>query len=353
MKEKILRILGGREGIPISGQEICASCQCSRTAVWKAIHSLQEEGYEIDAATNRGYRLLSRPDTLTQWEIGSLLETRWAGRRLEAYYRSEVSTNTIVKKLADDGAPEGTLVVADIQEGGKGRRGREWVTPPPGANIAMSLLIRPKTETAQLAPVTLVAAMAVQAAVEEMVLAGRHAEGVFAQDGKENAKDEAVRDSYSVQIKWPNDIVLCGRKMTGILTELSLEEDRVSYAVVGIGINVNNEAFPPSIADKATSMYLETGRKWHRAELVARVCLHFEKIYELFEKDGFAVLRESYEQALAGRGRAAVVMDREPWEGTIRGVSESGELLIEDKEGKIRAVSSGEVSVRGINGYAP
>lgn len=351
MKEKILRMLAESGDRPLSGQEICDALRCSRTAVWKVINSLKEEGYEFEAATNRGYRLLARPDTLTDWEIGSRLETERFGCRREAYFRSEISTNTIVKKLAEEGAPEGTLVTADIQEGGKGRRGREWVTPPPGANIAMSLLIRPRTDPQLLSPVTLVAAMAVRRAVEEIVLT------TPCQDSKtmacHAAKERLTGDCTKPLIKWPNDIVLNGGKLTGILTELAMEEDRVSYAVVGIGINVNNTDFPKELRGKATSMYLETGRKWSRAQLVANVCKHFEELYEIFEERGFAPLREEYEQALAGLGRKAMIMDRVPWEGEIRGVTETGAVRVCDAQGVIHDLSSGEISIRGINGYSP
>ena len=169
MKEKVLRIFRVHGGSFVSGQEICDALNVSRTAVWKVINALKEEGYEFDAVKNRGYRLVSCPDTLTQWEIASRLDTVIMGCRLEAYFRSHTSTNNVLKKLADEGAPEGTVVVADIQEGGKGRRGREWATPPPGTNIAMSILVRPRIEPGRLSPITLVAAMAVRQAVAGMM----------------------------------------------------------------------------------------------------------------------------------------------------------------------------------------
>lgn len=333
MKEKVLRIFREHGGSFVSGQEICDALNVSRTAVWKVINALKEEGYEFDAVKNRGYRLVSCPDTLTQWEIASRLDTVIMGCRLEAYFRSHTSTNNVLKKLADEGAPEGTVVVADIQEGGKGRRGREWATPPPGTNIAMSILVRPRTEPSRLSPITLVAAMAVRQAVAGMM-------------------DDAAYQK-DIMIKWPNDIVFNGGKLTGILTELSLEEDRVSYAVIGIGINVNNESFPEELRGKATSMYLETGHRWQRAEIAANILKCFEALYRRFESDGFAGLSREYEKNLAGRGKKAMIMDREPWEGTVMGVNEDGAVLVEDHKGGVHEISSGEISIRGINGYSP
>jgi BirA family biotin operon repressor/biotin-[acetyl-CoA-carboxylase] ligase len=147
--------------------------------------------------------------------------------------------------------------------------------------------------------------------------------------------------------------VFNGGKLTGILTELSMKEGAVSYVVVGIGINVNNEDFPEDLRGKATSMYLETGRKWSRAELTARIFSCFEVLYGRFEAEGFASLSREYEKQLAGLGKKAVVMERKPWTGTVTGVNEDGALLIADEAGQVHVISSGEISIRGINDYSP
>jgi BirA family biotin operon repressor/biotin-[acetyl-CoA-carboxylase] ligase len=260
MRETILRMFREHNDGFIPFEEIRRNLDASSKEAMDVIDALKKEGYTFEADDVRGYRLLTHPDTLTRWEIASRLDTYYIGRFLDAFYRVSGSTNDMLKELADAGAPEGTCIVADIQEGGKGRRGREWVTPPPGSNIAMSILLRPRTEPDRLSSITLAAAMAVRQAVEDML-------------------DEAEKQEAAVLIKWPNDIVFNGGKLTGILTELSMKEGAVSYVVVGIGINVNNEDFPEDLRGKATSMYLETGRKWSRAELTARIFSCFEVLY--------------------------------------------------------------------------
>jgi BirA family biotin operon repressor/biotin-[acetyl-CoA-carboxylase] ligase len=351
-------------------EEICRNLDASSKEALDVIDALKKEGYTFEADDVRGYRLLTHPDTLTRWEIASRLDTYYIGRFLDAFYRVSGSTNDMLKELADAGAPEGTCIVADIQEGGKGRRGREWVTPPPGSNIAMSILLRPRTEPDRLSSITLAAAMAVRQAVEDMLdeAEGQEATATMTdategqtgtgmtewQDATAAMADGAEgQASRQVLIKWPNDVVFNGGKLTGILTELSMKEGAVSYVVVGIGINVNNEDFPEDLRGKATSMYLETGRKWSRAELTARIFSCFEVLYGRFEAEGFASLSREYEKQLAGLGKKAVVMERKPWTGTVTGVNEDGALLIADEAGQIHVISSGEISIRGINGYSP
>ena len=163
MKEKILALLRQSNDY-ISGQNLCEQLNVSRTAVWKAVNALKAEGYQIEAVQNRGYRLTGVPDVLTKEEIMSHLHTCWAGCQVEAHEKITYSTNQRVKQLADQGALEGTLVVADVQEGGKGRRGRAWVAPVPGTNIAMSFLLRPEIDPSRASMMTLIAAMAVRAA---------------------------------------------------------------------------------------------------------------------------------------------------------------------------------------------
>jgi BirA family biotin operon repressor/biotin-[acetyl-CoA-carboxylase] ligase len=357
MRETILRMFREHNDCFIPFEEICRNLDVSSKEALDVIDALKKEGYTFEADDVRGYRLLTHPDTLTRWEIASRLDTYYIGRFLDAFYRVSGSTNDMLKELADAGAPEGTCIVADIQEGGKGRRGREWVTPPPGSNIAMSILLRPRTEPDRLSSITLAAAMAVRQAVEDMLDEAEKQEAAVTMtdvtEGQTGTGMTEGQASRQVLIKWPNDIVLNGGKLTGILTELSMKEGAVSYVVVGIGINVNNEDFPEDLRGKATSMYLETGRKWSRAELTARIFSCFEVLYGRFEAEGFASLSREYEKQLAGLGKKAVVMERKPWTGTVTGVNEDGALLIADEAGQVHVISSGEISIRGINGYSP
>ena len=362
MKESLLELFGEHGDGFVSFQKMCGTLDASLAEVMEVIDALKEEGYIFEPDKDLGCRLVSHPDTLTRWELASRIDTRYIGRFLDTYFISPTSTNDLLKKLADRAAPEGTSIVADVQEGGKGRRGREWVTPPPGSNIAMSILLRPHTSPDHLSPITLVAAMAVRQAIADMM--DQEAEdkrtaadkaGQVAED-KSTSEDKAgqvTEDNQQVLIKWPNDIVFNGGKLTGILTETFFEGEKVSYVVVGIGINVNNEDFPEELRQKATSMYLETGRKWSRAELTARIFSCFEELYGRFEAEGFAILSKEYERYMAGLGKKAMVMEREPWEGTVLGINEEGAVLISDAAGFVHEISSGEISIRGINGYSP
>ena len=208
----------------VSGQDICEKLQVSRTAVWKAIRQLGEEGYEIEAVRNRGYHLKMAGDILSYEEIASSLETRWAGKNL-LYFDEVDSTNNVIKREAENGAPHGTLAVADYQSGGKGRRGRVWKSPH-GVGIWMSILLRPELTPSSAPMMTLPAAMAV-------------AEGIRAACG------------LDTKIKWPNDVVVNGKKVCGILTE-AFSCGGGTAVVVGIGINVNTAAFPKELQDRVT-----------------------------------------------------------------------------------------------------
>lgn len=228
MKSEILHILRSQDGY-VSGQELCERFGVSRTAVWKTINQLKEEGYEIEAVPNKGYHITACPDVVSAEEVKSLLETRWAGQNI-AYFSAVDSTNNKAKRMAEEGAPHGTLVIADEQTGGRGRRGRSWNTIP-GAAIAMTLVIRPELPPERASMVTLLMGMAVASGCRELL-------------------------GLPVGIKWPNDAVLDGKKICGILTEMSMEMDAINYLVIGTGINVNMDEFPEEISQVATSLSL-------------------------------------------------------------------------------------------------
>lgn len=312
----------------VSGQQICDRLGVSRTAVWKAVNGLKTEGYEIEAVQNKGYSLISAPDVLTEAEIRSRRQTEWAGSHVEAHERIGYSTNLRARQLADQGAAHGTLVAADVQEGGKGRRGRPWTATAPGENIAMSIILRPELAPIKASMLTLVAALAVRDGVRKMA-------------------------GIEPEIKWPNDVVANGRKLCGILTEMALEAEYIQYIVVGIGINVNNESFDSELAEKATSLRLEAGGPFSRAELVCRVLKHFERYYEIFMRTAdLSALQEDYNGSLSGRNQVVrVLAPGQEWEGISRGISAAGALRVERADGEIEEVTAGEVSVRGIYGY--
>lgn len=323
-KTEILTLLRNG-GDYVSGQELCSKLGISRTAVWKIINQLKEEGYEIEAVQNRGYRLLSSPDVISESEVASRLTTGWVGRNL-IFHQMTGSTNTDAKQAAEEGAAEGTVVTAERQEAGRGRRGRGWVSPE-GCNIYFTLMLRPSCEPEKACMLTLVMALAVAEAVR--------------------------RQGLDAGIKWPNDIVVRGKKICGILTEMSAEPDYIHHVVIGTGINVNQERFPEDIGNTATSLLIEKGERTERAALLADVLKCFEEYYEIFRQTwDFSGLRHSYEELLVNRNAPVTVLDpKGEYRGTALGINETGELLVKREDGRIENVYAGEVSVRGIYGY--
>lgn len=325
MKSEILTLLRERKDY-VSGQELCGRFGVSRTAVWKAIGQLKKEGYEIEAVQNRGYLLRESEDVFGQHELESRMTTRWAGHPV-FFYESLGSTNLQAKQLAEEGCGQGTLVVADMQTAGRGRRGRAWSSPA-GTNVYFTLVLKPEYHPDCVSMVTLVMALAV-------------AEGIRAACGVEAG------------IKWPNDIVAGGKKLCGMLTEMSMERDYIHHVVVGAGINVRQQEFAPEIAERAVSLEQICGQRVSRALLIADVMAAFEKYYECFEREhSLAGLLEQYNGLLVSRDREVCVLDpKGEYRGISRGVNARGELLVELAGGRLAEVYAGEVSVRGVYGY--
>lgn len=237
------------------------------------------------------------------------------------------STNKKAGILAREGCPHGVLVTADVQEAGVGRRGRSWSSEQ-DAGIYMSMVLRPEIETDKASMLTLVAAMAIQKAIEKVCY-------------------EAVP-----MIKWPNDIVLNQKKVCGILTELSLKGTEIDFIIVGIGINVNNTTFPEEISKTASSLLLELGQEVDRELLITEVWKHFKVYYEQFlQTKDISLFQEEYEKVLVNKEEKVRVLDPfGEYTGVAKGVTSTGELIV-DADGKRTLVSGGEVSVRGIYGY--
>lgn len=324
-KTRILKILRNTDGY-LSGQELCEQLGISRTAVWKYMKQLKEEGYEIQSVQNKGYCLMEVPDVLGESEIKSRMETQWVGQRVYFYEKID-STNTQAKRLAEEDAPSGTLVVSDCQVKGKGRRGRVW-TSPKGEAIYMTILLRPQIRPDRASMVTLVMGLSVVQAIRNVL-------------------------GLETSIKWPNDVVLNRKKLVGILTEMSAQMDYIEYLVIGTGINANMTAFSEELKDKATSLRMEMGRPVNRAALIAESMKCFEKNYEIFEKtQDLSGLMEDYQAVLANLNQPVRVLEPgHEYSGIARGINERGELLVEREDGTVTAVYSGEVSVRGLYSY--
>ena len=256
--------------------------------------------------------------------IADQIHTKWAGKTVH-FARETDSTNLWIKRLAKEGAPEGTLALAEFQSAGRGRLGRSWEVPE-GTSVMMSILLRPKFEPQYAPMLTLVMGMAVAKAVKKF--------------------------GFDVSIKWPNDVVVSHKKICGILTEMGVRDGKIDYAVIGVGINVNIREFPEEMADKATSLYLESGREFDRSQIPGLVMEAFEEYYEKFAATcDLSGLKEEYESILANYNQPVRVLAKEPYEGVARGITDGGELLVEKTDGTIVAVSAGEVSVRGLYSY--
>lgn len=329
-RPEILKMLRNAEDY-VSGQEICDRYNVSRTAVWKYINQLRDEGYNVEAVQNKGYRLLEGgvPDILNEEEISSRLTTKWAARQLK-YLPETGSTNADAARMADEGAHHGLLVTAGTQKAGRGRRGRIWQSPE-GTTISMSIALKPDFAPDYASMLTLVSAHSTCMALEKIT-------------GEE------------IGIKWPNDLVIGGKKICGILTEMNAQIDYIKHVVIGTGINVNQEDvsyFPEEIRETATSLRIATGRKWNRALIIAESMNCFERDYDLFTKTlDLSGILDDYNAHLVNKDRAVRVLDpKGEYNGTAKGINEKGELAVTDEDGELHYVFAGEVSVRGIYGY--
>lgn len=320
MKEQILELLRLHPDEYVSGEDICRRFDVSRTAIWKHIKDLQEDGYQIDAVRNRGYKLLAVPDLVTSAEVRSGLNTSRIGQYVIDLKTTE-STNGIAAKMAEQGEPEGTLVIADEQTGGKGRRGRSWFSPA-GTGIWMSLILRPLLPMAQAPQLTLVAAVAVSLALTEIT-------------------------GQKAGIKWPNDILFDHRKNCGILLEMSMESEEIKYVIVGIGVNVNQEItdFPPELQDKVTSLRMIAGHPIKRALVVQRILEQFEILYDRFlEEGGFAPIREQWSRQSVTLGKQVTAhTPRGVLTGVAIDIDEMGALILQDEQGQLQKVFSADI----------
>jgi len=324
MRAEILAALRETDGF-VSGQDLCEKFNVSRTAVWKAINQLKKEGYEINAIQNKGYQLTHTPDILSKDELESVIKTTWAGHPV-CYFEETESTNVVAKNYGDIEYPHGTLIVADTQKSGRGRKGKVWSSPK-GEGIWMSLLLKPDLNPSNASMLTLVTALAVVKAVEEIT-------------------------NLAARIKWPNDIVVNGKKICGILTEMSAQRDYINHLVIGVGVNVHTKEFPEECANIATSIYLESKKEQNRSQLIQAIWKNFEIYYDVFmQTQDFSVLMKEYNAYLINRNEKVKVLDgKDTFEGKAMGINEKGELIVDTWEAR-RLVFSGEVSVRGVYGY--
>ena len=268
------------------------------------------------------------PEDFGYEAIRKSLRTEWLGKGDSLIFFPTIdSTNEEAKRRAEKGAPHGLMLVSDEQTAGKGRRGRSWSSPH-GTMTAMSYLLRPEIPADLASMLTLVMALACMRAVE-------------------------ITSGVPAMIKWPNDIVIKGRKVSGILTEMVPEGERIKYVVIGTGINVNQKEFPEEIAETATSLFIETGQLTSRSLITAECARQFEECYGIFERDrDLRNLRDEYNSKCVNTGNRVKVLDpKGEYVGSSEGITDSGKLMVRLEDGGIAEVDSGEVSVRGIYGY--
>ena len=330
LKEKILQLLEANKGKSISGNKIATQMNVSRSAVWKAVNLLREEGYSINGGTNRGYCLTSDNDKLSEPAIQNMLKTKYIGKSIDMFKTID-STNTFAKSLAQLGAESGHVVAAEHQTEGRGRMGRQFFSPN-YQGIYMSVIIRPNIPIEQAMGITACAAVAVCDAIEESIA-----------DIESPGKREGNADHC--MIKWVNDIYLNDRKVCGILTEASvgIEQGGLDYVVLGFGINVNNYNFPDELRNTATSIRLECGESVSRTKLAASLLNHLE---QRLEELGKSSLMDEYRRRLVLSGR---IIDVENNGITERfeclGVDDIGRLLVKRGNGQELALTSGTVTV--------
>jgi BirA family biotin operon repressor/biotin-[acetyl-CoA-carboxylase] ligase len=320
MGDLLLRILEKHQGRFVSGEEIGRRMGTSRAAVWKQVGTLRRRGYGIEGARGAGYRLLGRPDVIEEADVLSRLSSRSFWNTF-LFFPVTDSTNSRAAEAAERGATHGTIVCADAQTGGRGRFDRRWESPP-GVNLYLSLLLRPPVDPRRAPQLTLVTAVALAKAVEEVA-------------------------GIPSRLKWPNDLYLEGKKAAGILAEMSTDADRLRHVVIGVGLNVNAEAhhFPENLRKTATSLRLATGRAFRRAEVLARFLNRFAESYREFLAGGFAPLLPEWNcRSLLTGKRVMVRCPDGDVRGTAAGVDEAGMLLFrrDGAKGEER-LSGGEV----------
>lgn len=308
----------------VSGQALSRETGMTRAVILKAMERLRTLGFQIEETQCGEYKLSACPDSLMESRIRLQIDTKWVGKEF-CYFHELESTNRHARMLAAQGAQAGTLVIANGQTQGRGRRGRGWISPA-GDGIFMSLILRPKGHPSRVAKLSLLTAVAVAQAIEEVT-------------------------GLEARIKWPNDIVCHGKKICGMLLEMTADEQCVHDVVAGVGINVHQKEFDPEIRETASSLELLCGRCIRRSDVVCAFLRRFEALYEQMERDEEEIMRQ-YRALSATLGRRVQVISvSETFTGTAEDMTDEGTLCVRDEEGALREVMAADVSVRGVMGY--
>lgn len=319
---RVLSILKDNKSF-VSGEKIGIELGVSRASVWKNIKKLQNEGYNIESVTNKGYRLIE-DNSLNCEEIMNTIPTKFIGKEIIFLLETD-STNTQLKKIGHNNGNEGTVVIAETMTHGRGRLGRTWIAPK-FTGLWFSILLRPNILPQNASTITLLAGIATALGIEKST-------------------------NLKANIKWPNDIIINNKKVCGILTEMDCEIEKINFIILGIGLNVNIENFPEELKDIATSLFLESGSSICRNTILTNILIEFEKLYTEFveNNNGFSHFCELYESKCINIGNKIRVFGKEIFDGTGIKITEDGGLLVKrDDTGEEVLVVSGEVSIRNI-----
>ncbi|MDG2334034.1 MAG: biotin--[acetyl-CoA-carboxylase] ligase [Myxococcota bacterium] len=308
-----------------SGEGLSSQLGVSRAQVWKHVSALRKRGYTIEGAPGGGYRLISAPDKLYADEITRGLTSQWLGQRIEHFDETD-STNRVAAGLAREGAAHGTAVIAESQTAGRGRLGRSFFSPPQ-SNLYTSIVLRPSLDTASAPTLLLAAGIAVA----------------------ETVMEELGEEAADLEIKWPNDVLLGGLKTSGVLMELEAEENRVSHAILGIGVNLNvgRDEFPEEFRNRATSLRAHSGRLIDRVAFTRRLFEKLENILDEHEKGGLDRLRPRFDAHFHMLGRRITVaeINGQSVEGIAAGVAPNGALLLDRPSGERLELLAGDVTI--------
>jgi len=320
MKEEILRMLCTHQGSYVSGAALATQLKVSKVAIWKHIQALRGDGYSIESRRRRGYRLIAAPDLLLPYEVGRELQTKFIGRKIFHYWKVN-STQKVAKELAMKGAEEGTLVVAETQGAGKGRRNRSWYSPKGG--IYLSVIMRPEMSPSRASLMALLTGVAAAKTIREIY-------------------------GLKAELKWPNDIQIGDRKIGGVLIELAAEAELINWLIIGIGLNANikKASLPREFRATTTSLEEECGREISRVNFVRKFLERIEQLYLIFKRRGEAPILEEWKSMTNTLGAWVRVEDGEAIEGKAVDVDRDGALVVKLADGTTKRIVAGDVSLR-------
>ena len=319
-RNRLIRLLANNQDEYISGQLLSEQLNISRSAIWKQMKTLEKAGYQIEGKSKRGYRIISVPDTLNQDTLQWMLETDWLGKKI-IHKNTTTSTQSDAHQLVQEDIEHGTVVIADEQTKGKGRMNRTWYSTKE-QGVWLSMILKPPILPYQAPQLTLLTATVLADVIHE-------------------------HTKIRPQIKWPNDILINGKKIAGILTEMQAEQDQIQYVIIGIGINVNQQSddLPEQIEARATSLRMETNRDWNITQLIRHILLTFEERYETYIDNGFAKIKhkwEGYGYKMGERIQIKTLQDQ--WQARFVGIAEDGALLTKtDEDEEIQKIYSAEI----------